>query len=544
MKLLTAVKTLITLRVFYAMNGVIYFLKRLWLVGPHIPDSLFGRIRVKKALTAIVVLWYIAYKMTTPFLYVSLCIALPLSLIIDEYAHLSLAQDGFNLGLWMFFFLNYVSGSLVNSRIFRVTTEKYIAIKQLKLDPQVYVQADLLLYLLTLLITNIPVFLVVIVLFGLPFYYFVLLLITFLSFRLSVDGVFLYLYQKKRWLIRSSYIGLKGLLSVFIVFIILTAYLPPVFGIALSIDRFLFHPISGAVLFALGLISFYYLFFGYKEYRTAYLYSVRYEFLDAVVAKEMVQSGFRDVELKEKDYMTSQGLDHLKGYRYINAIFFKRHRRMLLRSVFFHSGVVILLGMIGLIAYFFRPQAISPISQELYRYVGTFVFALYFVSIGQKATRAMFYNADISLLRYPFYRKPTAVIEHFWIRLRVIGRYNLIIAGTMLLMVWLFQFVTDGPLFSYEMIGLYLVMIIGSLFFAVHQLFLYYVFQPFTTDLKIKNPFYIVIESSISVLAFTLLQVKASGFGLVGIILAFTTLYILVALILVYRLAPKYFRVK
>ena len=75
-------------------------------------------------------------------------------------------------------------------------------------------------------------------------------------------------------------------------------------------------------------------------------------------------------------------------------------------------------------------------------------------------------------------------------------------------------------------------------------LFLYYVFQPFTTELNVKNPFYRILNMAVYILCFICMEIRTGSMGFTLIVLGFTAAYIAVALILVYRFAPKTFRVK
>ena len=83
-----------------------------------------------------------------------------------------------------------------------------------------------------------------------------------------------------------------------------------------------------------------------------------------------------------------------------------------------------------------------------------------------------------------------------------------------------------------------------SLFFSVHHLFLYYVFQPYTTELDMKNPLFNIINMVVYVVCYMCLQIEAVPSSFAFIVLGATVVYMLVALTLVYQLAPKNFRVK
>ena len=83
-----------------------------------------------------------------------------------------------------------------------------------------------------------------------------------------------------------------------------------------------------------------------------------------------------------------------------------------------------------------------------------------------------------------------------------------------------------------------------AVFFSVHHLFLYYVFQPYTAELDIKNPFYTLLNMVVYIACFVCLKLDSQPAGFAFIVLGATVLYTAVALVLIYRWAPKNFRVK
>ena len=63
-------------------------------------------------------------------------------------------------------------------------------------------------------------------------------------------------------------------------------------------------------------------------------------------------------------------------------------------------------------------------------------------------------------------------------------------------------------------------------------------------SLKIKNPFFSIINVIMYVLCFLCLEIRVKGSFFTLGVLVFTVLYIMTALILVYRSAPETFRLK
>ena len=73
---------------------------------------------------------------------------------------------------------------------------------------------------------------------------------------------------------------------------------------------------------------------------------------------------------------------------------------------------------------------------------------------------------------------------------------------------------------------------------------MYYLFQPFTSELKIKNPFFGVINGIMYVLCYSCIQIRSTPTWFTPVVLVITLLYSAAILLLVLRRAPKTFRVK
>ncbi|HEX3026532.1 MAG TPA: hypothetical protein VHR42_04830, partial [Clostridia bacterium] len=233
-----------------------------------------------------------------------------------------------------------------------------------------------------------------------------------------------------------------------------------------------------------------------------------------------------------------------RGFEYLNAIFFRRHRRLMIRPVMIRLGITGALLIAAIAASLLLPGFEKQMRGLQNNLLPVFVFVMYFASIGEKICKAMFYNCDVSLLRYPFYRNKNAVLHNFKIRLFWVAGLNFITACAVSAAVVCFFVITKIGLPVEGMAWFVLSILTLSLFFSVHHLFLYYVFQPFTSELGMKNPFYGIINYIVYMLCFFCLKIKSAPSYFTMIVLVSTVLYIIVALIIVYKFAPRTFRVK
>ena len=94
----------------------------------------------------------------------------------------------------------------------------------------------------------------------------------------------------------------------------------------------------------------------------------------------------------------------------------------------------------------------------------------------------------------------------------------------------------------------YLVIVISipalSMFFSVHYLMLYYLLQPYNAGTELKSGTYSLIMWVTYFFCYLLLRLDISTmmFGIMTIV--FCVLYCLIACILVYRIAPRTFRIR
>ncbi|MBQ9886833.1 MAG: hypothetical protein IJM37_08270 [Lachnospiraceae bacterium] len=83
-----------------------------------------------------------------------------------------------------------------------------------------------------------------------------------------------------------------------------------------------------------------------------------------------------------------------------------------------------------------------------------------------------------------------------------------------------------------------------SIFFSVHYLTIYYLLQPYNAGTEIKSGMYQVIMYITYMVCYIMMQIKIPTlyFGLAAI--AFCILYCIIAGVLVYKFAPRTFRIR
>ncbi len=528
------------------LNSFLYYFQRLWLVGKLVPNTVYAGYRLKKALSYMAVAVRQIIDFCCKPLYLLVFLGGPAVLAVGMYPQFQ--GQMFALMVYLLFFLNFLLGSFGDSRVFAVTRDKVTFIKYMHVSARAYTQASLAFRYVPFFLYYLVCLVGATLLLGAPVWQGVLVWALFAAFRMMGEAFHLFVFDRTgKILIRSTpyawlciALGLAG------------AYVPPFLGLSwhTALTSFLLHPLPAAVLLAVGGGCLYYLLLGYRGYERKLPRSLDLNFLLSSMLKMSASASFKEVEVREADAALSETqrekFRHLKGYDYLNALFFARHRRQLLKPVGLRLAMVALGFAVAAAARFFSPETALPLSRNLTLMLPSFIFIMYGITVADKSCRAMFYNCDKDLLRYAWYRQPRVILRNFEIRLRRVGLYNGAVAAAVCLAAAGFCLLCGTGIFTADF-GLFCAAILLlSLLFTAHHLCLYYVFQPYSESLQTKNPFFSLINIAMYTLCLLCLQIKVQpgGRGFTLAVLAFTVLYIAGALLLVYRRAPKSFRVK
>ena len=128
-------------------------------------------------------------------------------------------------------------------------------------------------------------------------------------------------------------------------------------------------------------------------------------------------------------------------------------------------------------------------------------------------------------------------------RLQSLILINLRPAAVIALGLTLLLVVSGGSTNVFDYVILPVTIICLSIFFSVHYLALYYLLQPYNSEVEMKNPLYTVITAFTYFVCYAFMQrIDSHYFGIW--VIGLTIAYIIIALILTYRLASKSFRLK
>ena len=129
-------------------------------------------------------------------------------------------------------------------------------------------------------------------------------------------------------------------------------------------------------------------------------------------------------------------------------------------------------------------------------------------------------------------------------RLKSIILVNLLPATIIGVGLPLLLFITGGTSNPLNYIILFVSIISMSIFFSVHHLVIYYLLQPYNINSETKNVTYTIVNLLTYIICYYMIKVQLPTFyfGLAMILFAIT--YSLISLILIYKLAPKTFKIR
>ncbi len=508
----------------YRVNSILYSLKQVPLLKKILPETLYQVYGLKVFANVLSVLWEIATIFVGKLAYF-------LTMVCGVgflYQNTPEAQ----VFLHILLFLSLI-GSYSNTGIFNPSRDKYYAMILLRMNAKEYTLVNYGYLLGKVIVGFLPCTLFFGLTHGVPLWLCLLLPFCIVGMKLMISAFTLWDYERtgtaynENQLPKLVWACNAGLLAV--------TYGLPAFGLALPLWAstalmLVFLPIGG--LSAWKILTF-------RHYR-----EINQELL-AEVHQQMdtVQNAFKDAAEKTISADASISSSR-KGFEYLNELFIKRHRKILWRSAIRIACICLLLVAGSLAALYFLPEIRPEINGMLLTWLPYFTFILYLINRGTGFTRVLFMNCDHSLLTYSFYKQPKFILKLFQIRLREIIKINLLpaaVIGVGLALLLYASGGTDTPLNYAVMIVSTLCM---SVFFSIHYLTIYYLLQPYNAGTEMKSATYQIILAATYLICYFMMNLRLPvlGFGLAYI--GFTILYSVVACLLVYRFAPKTFRLR
>lgn len=291
------------------------------------------------------------------------------------------------------------------------------------------------------------------------------------------------------------------------------------------------------------------------------------------VEKERVKS-FKQIKVKG----TVKG--NKKGFEYLNAIFVKRHFKMLALKPIVCAVIIMALAafiIVGFVYdYYMNTSSKECFNMVLVNLRNLILFKgyedplkpgeldpdfLFFRSVVQnhllalfipiaifdntyKSTQAMYINCDNSLMTFSFFKQPKMIIRLFDIRFKQLIGINLIPSMAMAIGCNLILFATGGQDYPFQYLINFAAIAFMSISFTMYWLSVYYLLQPYTTTAGVKSGAYNVAFMAFGFVMSVIAWISVPSQILAAIMLVFTAVFVFFIRKLVLKKAPKTWRVK
>ena len=260
----------------------------------------------------------------------------------------------------------------------------------------------------------------------------------------------------------------------------------------------------------------------------------------AVKDAKNIQDGV--VKIENKDINKKEKIKG-EGFVYLNKIFFKRHKKHLLKPTLIKSGIFLILGIGG----FLFASSLTMKAKEIYKILIFIIPIISYILFKQDLILMAFYkNCDSSLLYYNFYREDKNLLKMFWLRFNSIFKLMLIPMGAMFVIYigFAIKFLINTDL---NLLLPIFYILLNAIFFTVLPLFQYYIIQPFDKEGKQKSVVLVLMNIFlyyIFIFGLPALATKIGEIKFMLIISIFMVAFVGLASFLIYKFAPKTFKIK
>ena len=522
--MLNTLKKSLQIDISYSVNSFIYYLRKLPILKDLITKDAYSSKFLKKIIEFIGFIFYAARSLFLKFMYFFV-----IMFICYKFFPNNLIKSFFHI-----YFLLTILGMFINNKQLNTNTQKYFSICLFNMDGTEYFRANLFFQLITSTVLNIIMicFYINYLLSPPNIHYSLMLIILTITVRIVGEALNIMFYKK------YHYIWYTNTTLYFTIVLIL-------FGTCFSPFIEIFIPIkimfAVTIFFIIASIPAMRYLIKLKDYKLIYKNLTKItNVMDQKHEKDYLRQAM--VEVKEKDKKIDKKIiENKKGYDLFNTIFFERHKEILLRSARKWAGIatVVYMGLGYLVLS--TPKYFDAASQTLNKHLAIFIIIMYFINRGAIITQAMFFNCDHAMLRFNFYREPKVLLELFKKRLITVIKVNLIPAFVIGIGNIVLLLLTN----NYNILNIittFLFIILLSIFFSVHYLVIYYLLQPFNKDMEVKKASYSIVNLLMYIVTYQFMDLILDSLKLSIIGIIFCTIYIGLSLLLVYKVAPRTFK--
>ena len=525
------------------VNVLLYYVRKLPLVGEKIPYRLYGETDIKKAIGAIPVVFSVIGAFVGTFLYFLLMIKLPANWIQGFWEKEGIFVDQKAVMVYLFLIFSFLPGSFLVSNLTEGAKKDYVLLHVMRIPAAQHYRSKMVLKG----VKDTICFLVPLLWFGFGAESALFVVSLFFTRYIGHAGILQHYRHSEK---KGKKVFWKSLGKTFLMFGIILAL---GYGVAAAVPRLFFDRYvmaEGVVFLSFTLVGMFcfskvWKYGGYTIFAKK-MVSLK-DFLEQDDAVKEARAA--DVQIQDKDIskeeLRSRKYEEKEGYDYLNAIFFERHKRIVSRAVKSRIIIILAVGLIGAVALLFVGEQMKQKTFEaMTQMMPVMVFVMYLESTGGRICKAMFFNCDISLLKYGYYREADAILKNFKIRLRKLLMLDAVPAAIICGMILLWTLLCGEILAVWKVIPLMAGSLLLSAFFCLFHLFMYYITQPYTEEKTVKSPIFSVVNALVYFGCYLCLQIQTGSWLFTLGVLAVTIIFIPLSYFCVFRFAPKTFKIR
>ena len=518
-----------------SVNGSFYYLRKIPLLGKHIPATIYQSYDFKRILFWIFGIAKIPLRVLGKFLWLALYVFLGnlgINLVLVRSSLWTWNPQAILLGflLWVVVVgMTFHCGKAMERVIAKPERD---FVQNFGLSWTIYLQKQALVKPILITIFYIPALITFSFLAG-NFWYFLVGLTAILSWDLAGSALQLASFRMgKKLLIATRLVWFVALVSL-------------IFSLVYFYDHLTDHYLI--VLFILQILILLSAFSAVMRFRDMGDLIVHFmeesaaldkKIFDMTQGNEYTRQGL--AMQKKLTLKNDRDLSHLSGMTYINALLFQRYDSILKRKWMWRMALILLIWAGGQLIIGYSDLQLG--NKELLAVMPYLFLAMYALSLGRVIAQMVFVNCDIAMLHYPFYRQGKNILMGFNYRWLQSFKYNISFALGIFFLLSSWGRLSFSPL-NTALLALLLFSLTALLSF--HDLFIYYVLQPFTKDMEVVNPVYKLLSGGMYWVAYFNAQFEDLNSWLyVYIVSALLLLYVGIGYLVLLRLAPKTFVLK
>lgn len=525
------------------VNVLLYYVRKLPLVGEKIPYRLYGETDIKKAIGAIPVVFSVIGAFVGTFLYFLLMIKLPANWIQGFWEKEGIFVDQKAVMVYLFLIFSFLPGSFLVSNLTEGAKKDYVLLHVMRIPAAQHYRSKMVLKG----VKDTICFLVPLLWFGFGAESELFVVSLFFTRYIGHAGILQHYRHSEK---KGKKVFWKSLGKTFLMFGIILAL---GYGVAAAVPRLFFdrYVMAEVVVFLSFTLVGMFCFSKVWKYGGYTIFAKKMVSLKDFLEQDdaVKEARAADVQIQDKDIskeeLRSRKYEEKEGYDYLNAIFFERHKRIVSRAVKSRIIIILAVGLIGAVALLFVGEQMKQKTFEaMTQMMPVMVFVMYLESTGGRICKAMFFNCDISLLKYGYYREADAILKNFKIRLRKLLMLDAVPAAIICGMILLWTLLCGEILAVWKVIPLMAGSLLLSAFFCLFHLFMYYITQPYTEEKTVKSPIFSVVNALVYFGCYLCLQIQTGSWLFTLGVLAVTIIFIPLSYFCVFRFAPKTFKIR